>query len=258
MRGLAAIGCVAILTLGTAASGQSGAPASEPTVAEAVVDPEAVDALKLMSTYLQSLQTFELTATSSLDVVTASDQRVQMDAVTRYKVMKPGIRISFDSDVKDREFFYDGKTFTVFAPKLGFYASAPAPATNREFVKAIYDKFGVELPLADLFRWSDSDKSDVEALTSAFSVGTAKIDGVETDHWAFRQGDYDWEVWIEQGDRPLPRKLVIVDRTDDLRPGYTARLSWVVNPALNPADFTYVPGADAKRIQIATFTGDAK
>ena len=50
---------------------------------------------------------------------------------------------------------YDGKNFTVYAPIIGFYASAPAPATNREVLDSLYDKFGITLPLEDLFRWNE-------------------------------------------------------------------------------------------------------
>lgn len=263
MRGLAWISCAAVLVFSTTASGQADKSTNiQPTTTEAVepeiVAPEAVAALKAMSDYLRTLKSFGLTAHSSLDVVTVHDQRLQMDAVVQYKVMQPGIWINYDSDLKSRQFFYDGKNFTIYSPKLGFYASAPAPATNREFLKAIYDKFGISLPLEDLFRWNDGDDSDIQALTSGFSVGTAKIDGVPTEHWAFRQGDFDWEVWIEQGDRPIPRKLVIIDRTDPTMPTYTARLTWDLKAPITANDFTFVPDKDAKRIQLATFTKDGE
>ena len=151
------------------------------------------------------------------------------------------------SDLKTRTYYYDGKQFTIYAPKLGYYATMAAPPTNRAFLKTLYDKFGIELPLEDLFRWSDGDGFDVRALTAGYSAGTATLDGVATDHWAFRQGDYDWEVWIQQGDQPLPRKLTIVDRTDPAMPGYTARLSWTLNPTFAADDFTFTPGPDATR-----------
>ena len=123
----------------------------------------------------------------------------------------------------------------------------------------IYNKFGIALPLEDLFRWADASyASRIQALKSAYEVGTATIDGVETDHFAFREQDVDWEVWIQQGDQPLPRKLVIVDRTDPSRPTFIARLNWVVNPPLTDADFTFVPDANAKKIQLATFQGSGE
>lgn len=263
MRVFALTSCTAFLVMASSASAEADKPPLPPAPAAAAaiadttedtIEPEAVAALKRMSAYLNTLKTFELTSDSSLDMVTLDGQRLQMDAVVHYKVMQPGIWVGYESDQKNRQYFYDGKNFTIYAPKMNFYATAPAPATNREFLKALYDKFDISLPLEDLFRWNDGDDSDIAALTSAFAAGTATLDGVQTDHWAFRQGDFDWEVWIDKGDRPLPRKLVIIDRTDPAMPGYTARLNWKLNPTLKPSDFTFVPGKEAMRIQLAAAT----
>jgi hypothetical protein len=86
-------------------------------------------------------------------------------------------------------------------------------------------------------------------------LGPTTIDGVKTTHYAFREPEVDWEVWIQDGNQPLPRKLSIVDRTDAARPTFTTRLSWTVNPTFNASDFTFTPGADSKKIQLATFKG---
>lgn len=229
----------------------------DPIVREGVVEDGAIDAIKEMSNYLMSATTLAITSQGSLDVVTNDGQRIQLDGTTRYKVRRPGFVIDYESNIKSRRFIYDGKTFTVYSPKLGFYAQAPAPATNREVLDTIYNKYGIALPLEDLFRWGDGSNADrIQALKSAYEVGSATIDGVDTDHFAFREADVDWEVWIQKGDQPWPRKLVIVDRTDPARPTFTARLSWQMNPAFTDADFTFVPDANAKRIQLATYKGE--
>ena len=230
---------------------------NDPIANEGVVEDSAIDAIKDMSNYLKSANTVAITSQSSLDVVTNDGQRIQLDGVTRYKVRKPGFVIDYNSDIKDRRFIYDGKTFTVYSPKLGFYAQAPAPATNKEVLDLIYERFGISLPLEDLFRWGDGSNEDrIKALKSAYEVGSATVDGVATDHFAFREADVDWEVWIQKGDQPLPRKLVIVDRTDPARPTFTSRLSWQINPTFSDADFTFVPDANAKKIQLATYKGE--
>jgi hypothetical protein len=249
---LAFLAGVTMLALAAPVGAKTPAAAPAPAAAAVAPDPEAIAALKKMSAYLTSLDSFELTSDATLDVVTVNDQRLQLDGQVHYKVKKPGIWIDFVSDIKSRRYYYDGKNFTIYAPSLGFYASMPAPPTNKEFLKAAYDKFGVSLPLEDLFRWADGDDSDLKALKVGFSVGTATLDGVETDHWAFREGDFDWEVWIDTGDKPLPRKLVIVDRTDPTMPAYTARLKWNVNPQLTDSDFIFTPGKDAIPIKLAT------
>jgi hypothetical protein len=245
------LGCAAALA-GLPAHAQDSAAPTGATAPD--VDPRAVEALRKMSMYLQTLQTFRLTSQASLDVITVQDQKVQLDMVTTYQVRKPGgIRIDWTSDQKNRIFYYDGAQFTLVAPTLGYYATVDAPPTNREFLAALYDKTGVELPLADLFRWSDADhEDDIANLTSAFSVGTATLDGVETDHWAYRTAEYDWELWMEQGDRPLPRKFVLIDRSDPTLPAFVARLTWQINPVLDPTVFTYVPTGTATRISFAS------
>ena len=215
------------------------------------VDPDAMQALQKMSAFLSGLNSFQLQSQTSLDVVTMQGQRLQLDGVTTYKVRRPnGFVITVDSDLKQRTFVYDGKSFTIVAPKLGYYATAAAPPTIRETLQRINDRFGVQLPLEDLFRWNDpSSAAAREQITSAFKVGTATLDGVETDQYAFRQGDVDWQVWIQQGDQPVPRKVVIVDRTDPANPGYTARLTWTLNPGLTDADFAFRPDPGMKPIR---------
>jgi hypothetical protein len=229
----------------------------DPIVKEGVVEDGAVDAIKEMSNYLMTAKTLAITSQGSLDVVTNDGQRIQLDGTTTYKVRRPGFVIDYESNIKSRRFIYDGKTFTVYSPKLGFYAQAPAPATNKEVLDAIYNKYGISLPLVDLFRWGDGTNADrIQALKSAYEVGSATVDGVDTDHFAFREENVDWEVWIQKGDQPLPRKLVIVDRTDPARPTFIARLSWQINPSFTDADFTFVPDANAKKIQLATYKGE--
>ncbi|MFL6747959.1 MAG: DUF2092 domain-containing protein [Sphingomicrobium sp.] len=229
----------------------------DPIVKEGVIEDGAIEAVKDMSNYLMSLNTVAFTSQGSLDVVTNDGQRIQLDGITNYKVRKPGFVIDYRSDIKSRRFIYDGKNFTVYSPLLGYYSTVAAPGSNREVLDTIYNKYGIALPLEDLFRWGDGTNADrIQALKSAYEVGSATIDGVATDHFAFREADVDWEVWIQKGDQPLPRKFVIVDRTDPARPTFTARLNWQVNPAFTDADFTFVPDANAKQIQLATFKGE--
>jgi hypothetical protein len=236
---------------------RSGMTAKVDVPVPAAPDPDAVTALRQMSDYLSKLNSFEIVSTADLDAVTKTNQRIQIGGIAHYKVKKGGMWLNIDSDFKSRQYFFDGKQFTIYSPKLGFYATMPAPPTNRELLKLLYDKYGISLPLADLFRWNDADESDINALTSGFLVGPAMINGIATQHWAFRQGDFDWEVWIEDGAQPLPRKLVIVDRSDPTRPTYTANLQWILNPPLADTLFTFKPDKDAKRIHLAEFKGAA-
>ena len=233
----------------TTHTGRRGATPSKPPTP--VVDPEARAALLRMGDYLSTLTNFEVKTETTRDIVTYDGQRIQLDGDADYKVRRPnGFVIDVHSNDRNRTYYYDGKQFTVFAPALGFYATAPAPATIIQTLDRLYDRFGIALPLEDLFRWNDPNLHRSESLVSGYKVGAATIDGVLTDQYAFREGDIDWQIWIQHDGQPLPRKLVIVDRTDPANPAYSARLTWDVSPTLNAEDFTFKPGPDAKLIRL--------
>ncbi|WP_156390566.1 DUF2092 domain-containing protein [Caulobacter sp. Root487D2Y] len=243
------------LALAQTAPAASTAPATAPGegLVAPIVEPEARQALERMSAYLGTLKTFEIRTQTSLDIVTETGQRVQIDGTAHYKVRKPdGFVIEVVTDLKKRTFFYDGEKFTVFSPEHEFYSTVEAPPTTLKVLDLLWDQYGLALPLEDLFRWNELKSRRPDELTGAFLVGPATIDGVLTNQYAFRQGDVDWSVWIEQGARPLPRKLMIVDRSQPEQPAYVARLTWTLNPTF-PADaFTFHAGPKAKSIRMST------
>lgn len=216
------------------------------------VEPQALQALKRMGAYLGALTSFEIDTQTSLDVVTNAGERVQLNGTGHYKVQRPtGFVIDVATDMKSRRFYFDGKQLTVLSPLLGYYATAPAPGNNAQAIDTLSQRYGITLPLSDLFSWVDQGSVRADQLKSGFLVGPATIDGVLTDQYAFREADVDWQIWIQRGDAPLPRKLVIDDHSDPATPAYDARLSWTINPTLNASEFTYRPDQSAKQIRLS-------
>ena len=216
------------------------------------VDPDSVAALDRMGAYLRTLGSFEIKTDTLTDAVLDNGQKVQFAGTAQYKVRRPNaFAVTVSNDRKVRQFLYDGKTFTVFSPRMGYYATVPAKPTIREMMATAYDKFKIELPLADLFRWgTDDDHRD--DITSAVTVGYAKINGVDTDQYAFREGNIDWQVWVQRGDKPLPQKIVITDTSDSAMPEFGAQLHWNTRASFNDATFAFKPPKDARPITIAS------
>jgi len=218
------------------------------------VEPEALQALQRMSAYLGTLPNFTVAIDADIDVVTEDGERVRLDEQVIYKVRRPtGMVVQTTSPRRERHVIYDGKQLTVYAPRRGYYATVDAPPTIRETLGAIADQYGINLPLVDLLRWSEPDSYRPSMLKAGYHVGPAIVDGVETDQYAFREGDLDWQIWIQKGDKPTPRKVVIVDNIDEARPAYAGRLTWNVAPQFTAQDFAFKPGKDAKAIVLVTY-----
>jgi hypothetical protein len=82
---------------------------------------------------------------------------------------------------------------------------------------------------------------------------------VKCHHLAFRQKTIDWQIWIQDGDKPLPRKMVITYKRDAGGPQFTARLSrWNVKPKLSKDTFEFEPPADAKKVDLLKVFGSPK
>ena len=239
----------------TAAAGGAFAqqPAPPPQAAPASdIDVKAIDALKAMGAYLRNLKAFGLRSETTTDEVLDNGQKVQFGGTVDYLVRKPnGMRAEVVSDRKRRQYFYDGKTVTVYGPTNGYYASAAAPPTITELLQFLDEKYDLNLPLADLFLWG-TDKDGLDDIKSAINLGPSRIGGIDCDHYVFRQADVDWQIWIERGKTPLPRKLVITTTSEPAQPQYVAVLKWDLNPKLDNKTFTFVPPKGAQKIVLAT------
>ena len=80
------------------------------------------------------------------------------------------------------------------------------------------------------------------------------IAGADTDQYAFRQPGLDWQIWIERGARPLPRKLVLTTTDDPARPEHAIEMTWDLKAKHDDSVFVFVPPKDAKKIQIVDLT----
>ena len=73
-------------------------------------------------------------------------------------------------------------------------------------------------------------------------IGQGVVDGVECEHLAFRSTDTDWQIWIESGARPVPRKYVITSKTVTGAPQYTLRIKdWKTDAVADADTFVFKP-----------------
>jgi hypothetical protein len=238
------------LVTGLAAVAVGGQAQTAATAATTALEPGAVAALDKMGSYLRSLSAFQVRAVTTTEDVLEDGQKVQYASTTDLVATRrpDRLRAHVSSDLQDRLYLYDGKVFTLFASRLGFYATAPAPGTLGELTDRLEERYDIEIPLVDLFKWGPSASA---GLTGAMDLGPNEVGGVTCQHYAFRQDGLDWQIWIQLGDYPLPRRLVATTTTDEARPQFTARYDWNLAPSFSESAFTFAPPPDATRIVFA-------
>jgi hypothetical protein len=207
-----------------------------------LVNPQVVDKLIDMGSYLRSLAKFQVDAEVSRDTVLESGQKIKTESFNTLKVLK-GNRLyaKTEGDVRTREFFYNGKKLTQYSPFLKYYTTVDAAPTLADTLHKLEDHYGVQIPMEDLFLFG-SDQAQIDALKEALYVGPSTIKGQLCDHLAFRQQGVDWQLWITRSEKPLPCKLVITTTDEASFPEYSAVYHWNLKPTINDALFTFKPG----------------
>ncbi len=219
------------------------------TVAE--LDPEALAELERMGAYLRTLKAFQLKADVISEDVRMDGQKVQTLRAVDLVAKRPNrLFAEIKNDRQRRLFFYDGSHFTLYAPRTSFYATVPAPPTIEKLADQLEDKYDIELPLVDLFRWG-TPEGNVKSITSAADLGPSAINGVTCEQYAYRQDGVDWQLWVQRGEQPLPCRLVITTLTDEARPQHVTTYSWNLAPSYDDDTFVFRVPSDAKSIPLA-------
>ncbi len=215
---------------------------------EARAQDDAKAILKRMSDYIASQQNFSVAYDSDVEVITPDLQKIQFTNSGTMLVSRPDkVWAERKGGYSDVALFLDGKTLTVFGKHSNTYAQGNAPGSIDETVDVLRNDYGAEMPGADLVLANVYDALS-EGVLDAKHIGEGVVDGIDCDHLAFRNEETDWQLWVEKGDRPIPRKYVITSKAVAAAPQYTLLIKdWKEGPPAAGA-FTFAVPDDAKKV----------
>jgi hypothetical protein len=208
--------------------------------------------LKGMTDYVASQKNISATFDTDIEVITSDLQKIQFASSGQMLLSRPDkIRVSRIGGYADVEMVFDGKTFTVLGKNLNKFTQVDSSGSIDDLVGKLRNELGVAVPGADLLLSKSYDDLMADVI-DAKDIGHGVIDGVECDHLAFRNTDVDWQLWVEIGDRPIPRKYVITSKAVTGAPQYTLRIKdWKTDMAVAADAFSFKPPADAKKVEFA-------
>ncbi len=85
-------------------------------------------------------------------------------------------------------------------------------------------------------------------------LGIHEAAGVPCHHLSFEQATIDWQLWIDAGTEPVPRKLVIAYKTEDEVPQYAVTIrKWNLEARRAGRALPLRASAEARRVEIPAF-----
>ena len=212
---------------------------------------DAANILKAMTDYTAAQKSISATFDSDIEVVTPELEKIQFTSSGKLQLSRPDkLRVSRTGGYADVQLVYDGKTVSIYGNNAKAYVQAELAGTIDQLVDLIQARSGAAMPGTDLLLTNAYDEL-MSNVILAQHIGQGVVDGVECEHLAFRGVDTDWQIWIESGARPVPRKYVITSKTVAGAPQYTLRIKdWKTEEVADADTFVFKPPAGVTKVDL--------
>jgi hypothetical protein len=192
----------------------------------------------------------ELSFDSDIEVITPQLEKFQFTNSGDALLSRPNrIRAHRVGGYAELVMVFDGKVVDIYAKHLNAYAQFDAPGNVDQLFEPLRAGHGVALPFADLLS-SNSYDALLAGVMEAKHIGRGVVDGRECEHLALRNFDTDWQLWVDAGDKPIPRKMVITSKTLNSATQCTLRVTgWNTGFAVASTAFAFTPPASAQELR---------
>jgi hypothetical protein len=205
-------------------------------------DPRAIEVLESMGAYTASLDRVVISGVTLTDSRLGAGLMVANATEVEVAVDRPGsLHIaSFDGVQKKELYFHDGQ-LTVYDSERKYYAQANIPNDIEAAMEFALEELDVEAPLMDMIYRDSSVHLIGQKQTILYLADKTRIAGTNCHHIAIRGSDADVQIWVEEGDRPVPRKVMITSKWEGGSPRFVSNMTWVPEPDFDPDTFRFTP-----------------
>ncbi len=226
-------------------------PVERPETAQEVLEP-----MQAMGAALSSAKSFSFSVQGYMDEALESGQLVQIYRGSKISVRRPDrLHLEIDGNDANWNIWYDGSNLTILDNALNEAATTKAPATLDEFLNNAINEHGFTVPMSDLI-YKKPGKTLLANVQSSSYFGLHTVGEHKCHHLGFRQEMIDWQIWIDSGELPVPRKLVITYKNEPGLPQYVSIMDdWDLSATLPEKSFSAELPQDVKKMSMKEFLG---
>src|SRR5262245_10417664 len=215
------------------------------------IDPDADRIFNAACKYLAGAKAFCVKVEVWKDEVLPTGQKLQTTRTLELQEQRPDqLRIEERSPRTNRGFWYQKRSLIMLDRSMNLYGVMEVPGNIDAVLDAVEERFGIEIPLGDVLV-ADPYKNVMDSTDSAEDLGMVTMLGTVCHHLAFTGVNADAQVWIADGPKPLPRKIVINFKNIAGSPQVTQIYSdWDVVTPISDSVFTFVPPDGANKITV--------
>jgi hypothetical protein len=203
-------------------------------------DERAMDVLQSMSAYKTSLDSAIISGVTLTDARLGEGLMVANTDEVKVVIDRPGsLYISSFDGVQKKELYFHEGTLTVFDSAKKYYAQASIPDEIEDAMEFALEELEVEAPLMDMV-YKDASIHLIDSRTTVmYLADKVRVAGTDCHQIAIRGPETDVQLWIEEGDQPVPRKIMITSNWEGGSPRFIANMKWESNPEVDRDTFLF-------------------
>ena len=239
--------CLALLVSATLHAAE--APAKSPPR----IDPQAMAHLQRMSNSLAAAKAFTYKSVSAIEVPAKSGQFLTLFSSVEVALKRPDkLRVRLTGEAPHFDFYYNGATVSAYAAAAPAFSTLQAPPTIDLMLSGLEQETGIRFASMPLL-FSDPYRALSRGVSSAIVAGNGRVHGEPCVHLAFKSPGVNWEIWLEEGSRALPRRLATTFTDRPNSPRTIVEFSrWNLHPWLTAGSFKFQAPKGTPEIPFAT------
>jgi hypothetical protein len=220
--------------------------------------PDPLQLLQKFSSFMGDQKHIIMKIRENFDEVTNAGQKIQLSTERKIWLERPDkLEVKVNGTGVQRRVAYNGTTFTIIDLMRNVFASVPMSGSLDSALEQMAKQYGMAQPADDLL-YNDLYAVVYPQLQTGQYLGKDWVDGHRCDHVAYTQFGVHWELWVEDGMRAIPRKLVVTYVGTPGRPQYVMRITDFDTPVLMwGADYSGNPPPGATSASMLSLTGVA-
>lgn len=212
--------------------------------------PEGLQVLKSMSEFIGRQEAYRISGQASSDAWLEDGLVISNTAEIDLAYREPAsMHFTHLGSAGLEVLNIDAGQLLYFDSSTAYYATAETPKGIGQALDFAFEELRIDLPLMDLVR-ADAFGRMVDAGDSVlYLTDQARVGGMLCHQVVIRTGELDIQLWVQQGNQPLPLRVMFTDKWLQGSPRFVADMRWELNPEFERDAFDYAPPEGAERIE---------
>jgi hypothetical protein len=213
-------------------------------------DAAALEVLKQMDAYTESMLQFEVAVESYTDALLEELIIISNPSSSIVTVDRSGsLHAATDNGAYTTDVYFHNGVLTVFSDERNYYARTKVPGDLQDALVAALEDYDVEAPLFDFLLLNSLEHLVTDEISVMYVTDKSLVRGIDCHHIIVSGPRVDLQVWVQEGNQPVPIRTLMTYKSALGSPRHEVFMDWRAKANPDPSIFEFKAPDGATEIE---------